>query len=221
MILAVASLFDFVWRSLLCNMIAFLRSLIHLLTEFHHRCLKTVLFFSRVLQLVRPAAVAAGAYFSGKEERRGETSRRVADQTCRSCKKTPANNLPLEQDGGLTSKDIESVMERLGLWSSVEEEGETCWVDGECGECRLVGEASRMLEEKEASLEELGEAFSVFDRNGDGFITPVELRRVFQALGFSQGVRFQDCVRMIRAFDEDGDGRICLSEFKSMLQQAR
>ncbi|MQM18778.1 hypothetical protein Taro_051772 [Colocasia esculenta] len=200
-------------------MVAVLRSLVHLLAEFRHCCMKTVLFFSTVLLRVGPAAVA-GAYFSGKEEKWRGTG--VAGRACKSCKKTP-HDLPVEPDGGSGGVDmIKIVMDRLGLWVTSEEEDDQNWVGGECGECRLVGAVSCLLEEKEASLEELGEAFSVFDQNGDGFITPVELGRVLQALGFGEGcVVFQDCVLMIRAFDEDGDGRICLSEFKNMLQKAR
>ncbi|KAL0919494.1 hypothetical protein M5K25_011589 [Dendrobium thyrsiflorum] len=105
----------------------------------------------------------------------------------------------------LTADDAAVVLERLGI---------------ECVERGREGKAAveELLEEKEASEWELKEAFYVFDRNEDGFITAEELWNVMRRLGFEEGRRVEDCQRMIRAFDEDGDGKISFLEFKRLLE---
>ncbi|OEL16642.1 hypothetical protein BAE44_0022339 [Dichanthelium oligosanthes] len=69
-----------------------------------------------------------------------------------------------------------------------------------------------------ASERELEEAFFVFDRGEDGFICAAELWAVMRRLGFAEGARFEDCQRMIRAYDDDG--RISFPEFKRMVENA-
>ncbi|CAL9128705.1 calmodulin-like protein 7 [Musa acuminata AAA Group] len=117
----------------------------------------------------------------------------------------------------LSHHDIEVIMGRLGLLGP---RGEAVDVDGGGGECRLVEEVDALLEEKKASLDELKGAFCVFDRNEDGFISPGELWCVMRRLGLQEGLKLEDCERMIRAFDVDGDGRISFSEFTRLLENA-
>ncbi|XP_008788142.2 calmodulin-like protein 7 [Phoenix dactylifera] len=146
--------------------------------------------------------------FVEEEEEEGEDEA-LPPKECESC-----NNR-----GELTYDDIKLVMRSLGMvgWRS-DEVGESGG-DGKCKECRLVEGVHVLLEEKEASLEELEEAFYVFDRNEDGFISPRELWAVLRRLGW-EGMKLEDCERMIRVFDEDGDGRIDFREFKSLMENA-
>lgn len=122
-----------------------------------------------------------------------------------------------DNKGELTYDGATMVMRRLGVlgWS---EKLEVCTSERKCGECSLVEEARVLMEEKEASLEELEEAFYVFDRNEDGFISPAELWNVMRRLGLQEGFRYEDCERMVGAFDGDGDGRISFPEFKIMME---
>ena len=54
--------------------------------------------------------------------------------------------------------------------------------------------------------EELREAFRVFDRNGDGFISASELRHVMTNLG--EKLTDDEVEDMIREADLDGDGLV-------------
>ena len=52
--------------------------------------------------------------------------------------------------------------------------------------------------------EEMKEAFKVFDRDGNGYITVPKLRHVMQNLG--ENLTDEDIEEMIREADDDGDG---------------
>ncbi|KAL6839050.1 hypothetical protein ACP4OV_031104 [Aristida adscensionis] len=122
----------------------------------------------------------------------------------------------------LTCGDAAAVTARLGFFP-----GWTC-SSGTAGrwssECRACGAAEVVGElvggGGVASERELEEAFQVFDRGEDGFICAAELWCVMRRLGFAEGARLEDCARMIRAFDGDGDGRISFPEFKKMMENA-
>ena len=71
------------------------------------------------------------------------------------------------------------------------------------------GEFVQMMSRKvqDADTEaELREAFSVFDKDGDGFIGARELLDVMSQLG--ENLTLEEVHAMIREADQDGDGRI-------------
>lgn len=109
----------------------------------------------------------------------------------------------------LTVDDIEMVVEKLGMGRFCEEIETPCDV--------LEG-VSQLLEQKEASLEELREAFAVFDQDGDGFISVIELQEVMCRLELAEGMKLEDCEKMIESVDRNGDGKIDFYEFKDMLE---
>lgn len=62
---------------------------------------------------------------------------------------------------------------------------------------------------KEADHEqELREAFNVFDRDNDGFITAEELRHVMTSMSESEQLTDVELDAMIREADQNGDGQI-------------
>lgn len=69
---------------------------------------------------------------------------------------------------------------------------------------------------KETDIEEeMREAFRVFDKDGDGYITASELQQVMLALG--ESLNEEDVADMIREADQDNDGKVNFSEFQKMI----
>mmetsp|Transcript_4610 Transcript_4610/g.6799 ORF Transcript_4610/g.6799 Transcript_4610/m.6799 type:complete len:161 (+) Transcript_4610:86-568(+) len=66
-------------------------------------------------------------------------------------------------------------------------------------------------------LEELRQAFSLFDKDGDGEITRVELKDVLQSLG--QNPTEADIDDMIHEVDQDDNGIIDFEEFVTLMNQ--
>lgn len=65
------------------------------------------------------------------------------------------------------------------------------------------------------SEEEIREAFKVFDRDGNGYISAAELRHVMTSIG--EKLTDEEVDEMIREADADGDGTIDYNEFVQML----
>ena len=63
--------------------------------------------------------------------------------------------------------------------------------------------------------EELKEAFKVFDKDGNGFISAAELRHVMTNLG--EKLTDEEVDEMIREADVDGDGQVNYDEFVKMM----
>lgn len=95
-----------------------------------------------------------------------------------------------DDDDKLPRGEVEVVMERLGIF---------CDPNGDKFPERLGSDdISGLFEAEEVTLEEVREAFDVFDENSDGFIDANELGKVLYKLGFTQ-VKEMQCQRMIAA----------------------
>ncbi|GLJ13280.1 hypothetical protein SUGI_0209560 [Cryptomeria japonica] len=68
---------------------------------------------------------------------------------------------------------------------------------------------------EDTESKDLMEAFRVFDRNEDGYISSTELQQVLSSMGLiAQG---QHCEGMICKFDSDCNGLLDFTEFKNMM----
>jgi calmodulin len=72
--------------------------------------------------------------------------------------------------------------------------------------------------ENGVSLEEVKDAFNVFDENKDGFIEAAELKRVLCCLGLKR--EFVECQKMINAVDQNGDELIDHYEFVKLMEKS-
>ncbi|KAK2987846.1 hypothetical protein RJ640_010628 [Escallonia rubra] len=101
------------------------------------------------------------------------------------------------------------VMEKLGISGDL---------DGDKLLDRLGTEdIENLFVDTEPSLEEVKEAFDVFDENNDGYIDAEELEKILCKLGIVE-VPKGECQRMITVFDDNGDGRIEFREFIKLVE---
>ncbi|CAH9088838.1 unnamed protein product [Cuscuta epithymum] len=143
----------------------------------------------------------------------------------------PADSKPAESPAYpkvMAAEEVETVLERLGLFlrPAESEKLQERICSKEFSEI-LGGEAAEEEEGEGFYVddEEVQAAFDVFDENRDGFIDEKELQRVLCALGMDaikemyeqEGLELENCRRMIRKFDENGDGRIDLNEFSKLI----
>ncbi|XP_058195648.1 probable calcium-binding protein CML18 [Rhododendron vialii] len=66
-----------------------------------------------------------------------------------------------------------------------------------------------------AASAELKEAFELYDQDKNGLISAAELHQILTRLGEKCSV--EDCGRMIKSVDSDGDGYVSFDEFKKMM----
>ncbi|KAH6758445.1 hypothetical protein C2S51_018680 [Perilla frutescens var. frutescens] len=105
----------------------------------------------------------------------------------------------------ITSDDVGIVMKQLGL--PQQEPFSQDYI-----------EIANIFDSAEPSLDEVREAFRMFDQNNDGFVDAEELKKVMNSLGLV-GLSEQECKRMIMVFDDDGDGRISFGEFVKLIEE--
>ncbi|KAK9205675.1 hypothetical protein WN943_015944 [Citrus x changshan-huyou] len=117
-----------------------------------------------------------------------------------------------EHHESLSRDEVEMVIRKLTLFCSSEDE--------EPPQKLGSAELSWSFEEKEPSLEEVKEAFDVFDENKDGLIDAMELQRVLCILGLKEGFELENCKKMIKTFDKNGDGRIDFKEFVKFMEKS-
>ncbi|KAI3713158.1 hypothetical protein L1987_71731 [Smallanthus sonchifolius] len=121
-----------------------------------------------------------------------------------------SKRLPSFKDRIIQGDEVQAVMGNLGIF---------CNFEGENFPKRLNSEdLLNMFEEEHPRLDEVKEAFDVFDENKDGFIDARELQRVLSALGLKDKAAMDDCKKMIKVFDGNKDGRIDFDEFVKFME---
>ncbi|URE18823.1 hypothetical protein MUK42_10363 [Musa troglodytarum] len=123
-------------------------------------------------------------------------------------------------DGCITFEELSTVIKSLGLKPNEAE------VHKMIGEIDANGNgtiefqeflnlmASKLNQETD-SEDELREAFKVFDKDQNGFISATELRNVMISLG--EKLTDEEAAQMIREADLDGDGQVNFEEFVKMM----
>lgn len=124
-------------------------------------------------------------------------------------------------DGKISAAELGSIMGSLGHAASDEE------LESMIKEVDSDGDGFINLKEfielnttdidSEEVLENLREAFSVFDIDKNGSITAEELQNVLGSLG--EESTLTECEKMISGVDADGDGMISFEEFKVMMMR--
>ncbi|KAK8959902.1 putative calcium-binding protein CML27 [Platanthera guangdongensis] len=144
-------------------------------------------------------------------------------------------------DGEITIEELSLALDRLGLGADLDEIssivaahispgqsgldyldfedlhralGESLFAAAEEGEIG-AGDAETTAAAEETDMEE---AFRVFDEDGDGFISAVELQVVLKKLGLPEAGSFSRVNDMICSVDRNQDGRVDFIEFKHMMR---
>ncbi|KAL2920977.1 Calmodulin-like protein 5 [Bienertia sinuspersici] len=131
-------------------------------------------------------------------------------------------------DGRITMSELRDSLINMGIFipdsdllemiANIDVNGDGC-VDGTEFQALYDVIMERNGVDDESDEEDMKDAFSVFDKNGDGFISVDELRSVLGSLGLNQGKNLEDCKLMIMKVDVDGDGMVSFKEFKKMMKQ--
>ncbi|XP_048440967.1 probable calcium-binding protein CML25 [Pyrus x bretschneideri] len=122
-------------------------------------------------------------------------------------------------DGKISSSELGAIMSSLGQPSSDEELNSMISEvdsdgDGFINFKEFVELNTKGVDSAEA-LENLKDAFSVYDIDGNGSISAEELYEVLRSLGDECSI--DECRKMIGGVDSDGDGMISFEEFKVMM----
>lgn len=122
-------------------------------------------------------------------------------------------------DGTITTKELGNVMRKLGQKpTQADLQDMISEVDTDRSGTIEFNEFLVLMAKKMKHSdpeEELREAFRVFDRDGNGFISRDELRQVMNSLGMKLTPEEED--EMICEADMNGDGEIDYDEFKKMM----
>ncbi|VFQ78114.1 unnamed protein product [Cuscuta campestris] len=139
---------------------------------------------------------------------------RVEEELEQVFKKFDANG-----DGNISSSELGSIMSSLGHAAAEEE------VDAMIREVDADGDGFIDLREfielntkdvgADEVMENLRDAFSVFDADKNGSISAEELQNVLRSIG--EECSLAECRKMISGVDRDGDGMIDFDEFKVMM----
>ncbi|KAG2667618.1 hypothetical protein I3760_15G124500 [Carya illinoinensis] len=129
------------------------------------------------------------------------------------------NRFDTNGDGKISESELGAVLSSLG--TAFADEGELRRImaeldsdnDGFISLPEFVAFCSSGSEDGGSS--ELLDAFRLYDQDQNGLISAAELHLVLNRLGMKCSI--EDCHRMIRSVDSDGDGNVNFEEFEKMM----
>ncbi|XP_014787760.1 neo-calmodulin [Octopus bimaculoides] len=120
-----------------------------------------------------------------------------------------------DKDGKITARELGTVLRSLGQNPTEQEIRDMInEVDFDGNGTIEFNEFLAMMSKRQSEtneLQEVTDAFKVFDKDDDGFIDASELRHVMVTLG--EKLSDKEVADMIREADVDGDGQINYQEF--------
>ncbi|KAL6523270.1 hypothetical protein OROGR_016873 [Orobanche gracilis] len=127
-----------------------------------------------------------------------------------------------DEDGKIRKEELEALLCGLGPEPPSQEELQSMLAefDRDGDGCITLDEfyAIGSAFSPPACETELRNTFDFFDSDRDGRITAEELFRVFKTIGDAQ-CTLEDCRRMIRGVDRNGDGFVCFEDFSLMMDR--
>ena len=124
----------------------------------------------------------------------------------------------MDSNGRIKKEKAKLVVEKLGLMHNEEGESSFDLPSSSEGDELQVEEVLHGMEGDGAKrVEMLREAFTVFDRDGDGYIEAMELKKVLECLGLDKGWGMEEIEKMVHVVDLNLDGKVDFSEFELMM----
>jgi len=125
----------------------------------------------------------------------------------------------VNNDGLISAVEFRAILSALGERATDEEIREKIrqWDgdgDGSINFAEFLDAMTRILTDTDNEAR-LREAFRLFDKDNNGFITPRELSNVMGGLGHELGQ--EEIMEMIVEADMDSDGKISFGEFKKLM----
>ncbi|CAN6480206.1 unnamed protein product [Victoria cruziana] len=125
-------------------------------------------------------------------------------------------------DGRISIDELESMLRCLGF-SGRREEVESMMREADAdGDGFISVEEFLQMNTQETDsskcMEDLRNAFTIFDRDNNGLISADELHQVLRSMG--ENTTLSACKNMIRGVDKNGDGVVNFEEFMSMMTKS-
>ncbi|KAJ1255990.1 hypothetical protein BS78_K123100 [Paspalum vaginatum] len=158
-----------------------------------------------VFQILHPSSCQSRSHSCACAEKAVSTPV-IADKEVRKTRKKDEDD-----EMELTQEDIKILMRNIGLNFDQESNDMACMSIGN-------DSIARIFNDDEPSLQEVRQAFLVFDQNNDGYVDASDLQRVLRSLGLGEGVGVDECEQMIAKYDTNRDRRIDLAEFTKVLE---
>ncbi|WCJ33614.1 EF hand calcium-binding protein family [Euphorbia peplus] len=118
-------------------------------------------------------------------------------------------------DGKISSAELGSIMSSLGHDATDDELQNMIKEFDSDGDGFIDFQEFVELNNHGVDTENLRDAFSVYDIDGNGSISAEELQKVMVSIG--EECSIAECKKMINGVDSDGDGMIDFEEFKVMM----
>lgn len=126
------------------------------------------------------------------------------------------NRFDANGDGKISADELTAVMQTLGSNTSAEDVSKMMEeIDTDRDGFISMEEFAGFCKAGDGGVQELREAFELYDINKNGLISSSELHQILTRLG--EKCTESDCVKMIQTVDSDGDGYVNFEEFKTMM----
>jgi calmodulin len=122
--------------------------------------------------------------------------------------------------GKITTEELSQVLKDLGQNPTKEELDEIIKeVDQDNNKSIEFPEFLELMSRKMKDVdteEEMMEAFKIFDKDGNGFVSKDDIKTAMDQLG--EKLKPEELDEIMKDWDEDGDGQLNYEEFKCMMQ---
>lgn len=121
------------------------------------------------------------------------------------------------KDGKVSQQEYKATLKALGMENSVRDVPNIFQVVDLDGDGFINFEEFMEAQKKGGGIRtmDIQSAFRMFDKNGDGKISAEEVKEMLWRLG--ERCSLEECRRMVRAVDTDGDGMVDMNEFMAMM----